>query len=53
MRKLEPSDITGISLPLKADVEGAFDIYQSAVQLFVNGDSKSAVSMADEWFARR
>lgn len=53
MRKLEPSDITGISLPLRAEVDGAFDIYQSAVHLFVNGDSKSAVSIADEWFARR
>jgi adenine-specific DNA-methyltransferase len=51
MKKLEPSDITGISLPVREAVHGAYDVYQSAAQLFIGGDAKSAISMADEWFA--
>ena len=53
MRKLEPSDITGISLPITEDVEGAVEAYKAAVELFVGGDPKAAVAMADEWFAGR
>jgi hypothetical protein len=34
-------------------VHGAYDIYQTAAQLFIGGDDKSAVAMADEWFAAR
>ena len=51
--KLEPSDITGMSLPVRADVQGAYDVYQSAVQSFIDGDAESALAMADEWFATR
>jgi hypothetical protein len=53
MKKLEPSDITGISLPVRKAVHGAYDVYQSAAQLFIDGDAKSAIAMADEWFAAR
>ena len=53
MRKLEPSDITGICLPFRSELEGAFETYQSAIRLFVDGDPNSAISMADEWFTQR
>ena len=53
MRKLEPSDITGIMLPQRTDVHGAYAVYQSAVKSFIDGDSKAAVGTADQWFAER
>ena len=53
MKKLEPSGITGISLPVRADVQGAYDVYQSAVPSFIDGDAEFALAMAHEWFATR
>ncbi|NYF51214.1 Eco57I restriction-modification methylase domain-containing protein [Tunturiibacter gelidoferens] len=52
LRKLEPSDIAGITLPVRTEVHGAFDAYRSAAQLFIDGDTKLAIEMADEWFAK-
>lgn len=53
MKKLEPSDITGVHLPVTANVDGAYKVYKAAAQMFIDGDSKEASEIADNWFAAR
>jgi hypothetical protein len=53
MRKLEPSDITGVFLPVKTSVHGAYDVYQNAAKTFIGGNPKAAVEIADDWFSMR
>ena len=53
LKKLEPSGISNVMLPVKQRVDGAFEIYDQATKALLFGNAKLASELADDWFATK
>lgn len=53
MKKLEPSGITGVMVPVKEEIHGAFHVYANATQALLSGNPRLASEIADEWFTSK
>lgn len=51
MKKLEPSDLSSLILPIKSNSVGAIETLVQATQMLTSGSSSQAAELADDWFA--